>query len=403
MLRHSKPGLRAKGDSFALTVASVVNGLAAYAIIVITSRFFGDRDFASFSVAWSVWAVSVALLVFPLQHWIIWRATSDGGVTAVRAAMPRILAISGVVIAGLYLSGASARLFPTGDAWPWILAAIGATSAALGLGRGLLAAHGLYERVAWVIGLENLIRLGVIAVVLNQGLGPQAAVLGVAAGVLAMAPFARSLELGRAVSEGPVKVVVELAALAGATAVAQVLVQFPPAMAEWLGDPPERVAALFATFSLGRAPLLIMLALTTRLTEPLTRLLAPTETAKDWVSRAIVAIPAAGLTAGAVGYMIGPAVVAWLFGPGRALSRFETAAISTGLVLAMAGLVAILALMALRANGRAAGYWIAAFGLAVAMSFLGSGIPLAFLSGEILALGLSSVTLWRRLRQPLPA
>jgi len=388
--------LSVRRDSAALTVASVVNGTAAYATAIVASRGLDDIGFAAFSVAWSLWALSVALLVFPVQHWIIWRSAHDGDTAAVRVAMPRVIVVIAVVIVILYAAGNSERLFPVGDGWGPILAVIGVSSALIGISRGLLAAGGRYDKVAWVIGLENVLRLGAVAgAIFLLGRVAQWSVLGLSVGILALIPFLTKLRFAGSEASVKVSVLAELGALAGATALAHAMVQFPPAAAEWLGESPERVSAIFATFSLGRAPLLVMLGVSARLTKPLTRFLSGSAARiRKSMTKAVVGLVVVSFVAGVMGYAIGPEVVVWFFGPGRALGSTETALVAAGLVMATAGVVVTLALMAKRANRIAATFWAASVVAAIMLAIYGVSVPVAFFAGETMAIVLSIGALW---------
>ena len=393
--------MSARRDSVALGVASVVNGVTAYAIVVVASRGLETPGFAAFSVAWSLWALSVALLVFPIQHWIIWRSAVDQGTSGVRSALPRVVGLIVVVMAALWWAGSSQRLFPTEGAWGPILAVIGATSALLGMGRGSLGAGNRYRDVAWVLGSENSLRLVALFAVLAVTVDAQIAVLTLAVGVLALVPFVRHLRLHAGGQSGDVNVLAELGALAGAMALAQVLVQFPPAFAEWLGESPEAVSAIFATFSLGRAPLLVILAVSARLTDPLTRFLSgPDARVRRTLARVIPVMAAVVAIAGLLGYLIGPQLVTWLFGPGRALGAGATALISAGLALASAGVVVTLGLMVKGSNRLAALYWLVALLVAVVSALLGVGVPMSFFIAEMLAVTAGTATLWSQAIRP---
>ena len=395
--------MSARRDTLGLTVASVVNGVAAYAVVVVASRGLDTPGFAAFSVAWSVWALCVAVLVFPVQHWIIWRSALDGGTAGVRAAMPRVLGLVVVVLGGLWLAGSSDRLFEAGGTWSFPLVLIGASSAILGLGRGSLAAKGRYGDVAWVLGGENVLRLLVLVGVLQLTSDPQPAVLTLVVGMLVLIPFIPHVRLGGGEEPGQVRVLAELGALAGATAVAQVLVQFPPAMAEWLGEPPEVVAAIFATFSLGRAPLLILLAVSTRLMDPLTKFLSQSTQEVRPILRVVLFAMAGGVVlTGVLSYLIGREAVAFFFGPERALDPWETSMVGAGLALAAIGMLATLGLMAKGSNRLAVGYWAIALALAIALATAGLGIPLPFFVAEVTAVGLCCGKLWMLVGQNQP-
>jgi O-antigen/teichoic acid export membrane protein len=216
-----------------------------------------------------------------------------------------------------------------------------------------------------------------------------------------LVPFVSHLRLEAEGEPGEVNVLAELGALAGAMALAQVLVQFPPAFAEWLGESPEVVSAIFATFSLGRAPLLVILAVSARLTDPLTRFMSgPVDQVRRTLARTMWVTAAAVAIAGLLGYLIGPQLVTWFFGPGRALGAGETAMISAGLALASAGVVVTLGLMVKGSNRLAAVYWLVALIIAVVSALLGIGVPMSFLIAELLAVALSATTLWSQAIRP---
>jgi O-antigen/teichoic acid export membrane protein len=199
-------------------------------------------------------------------------------------------------------------------------------------------------------------------------------------------------------------VVAELGALAGAIAVAQILVQFPPAFAEWLGEPPEAVAAIFATFSLGRAPLLVILAVSTRLMDPFTRFFArPSREVRPILRSVLLGMAGGVVVTGGLSYLIGPQVVALLFGPNRALDRLDTSLVGAGLALAAVGVLATLGLMARGSNRLAVGYWLIALVVAIVLATLGGGVPMAFLVSQVAAVSLCCATLWRLAIRPQPS
>ena len=49
---------------------------------------FGPEGFAPISVLWSIWAMSVAVITFPVQHWVIRTIETDGDESAVRTPLP---------------------------------------------------------------------------------------------------------------------------------------------------------------------------------------------------------------------------------------------------------------------------------------------------------------------------
>ena len=84
-------------DSARLALGSAVAGVLAYVFFMLASRALGAERAAPVSVLWSIWAISAAVLTFPVQHWIIRRFTADGHEMHVsRALAPLCGVVSGV-------------------------------------------------------------------------------------------------------------------------------------------------------------------------------------------------------------------------------------------------------------------------------------------------------------------
>lgn len=110
--------------------------------------------------------------------------------------------------------------------------------------------------------------------------------------------------------------------------------------------------------------------------------------------RMVIGLAVSTLLAAVLGYSIGPEVVVWFFGSGRALGATETALIAAGLVMATVGVLVTLALMAKRANRIAVVSWAASVILALLLAGYGVSIPVAFFTGEAMAIVLTVASLW---------
>ena len=260
----------AASDSTGLIVASVVNGLAAYGFAALGLRVFGPERFAPVAIVWSIWALAVAATTFPLQHWINWRARDRQGIGlgASDADPHRRVRAGGVARYGRHRGfDAPASQGDRRMDRSHRRAGVDVGSAGFG-GGGVLAAKGDYRGVAVAIGGENLARLVIGSIVVAVGGGVLAFGWALAAGPLVLLPLLGRLGTGPAGVRVPI--LSGLGGLTVAVLVAQVFVQLSPLAAEWLDADADSVSAVFATFALFRAPVLMGLAAVTRLTTPFT-------------------------------------------------------------------------------------------------------------------------------------
>lgn len=350
---------------------------------MVAGRTLDDVGFASFGVAWSLWALSVAVLIFPVQHWIAWRAVVDGGLGGVLAARRKVGGLLGGMVLVLAMIGLSDELFRAPGPWWLAMASIGVSSAALGVGRGLLVARDRLGSVATVIGLENVVRLAFVMAALAVGLGAVGAGVAIGSGVLVLLPFVRALRVDDAAG-GEVRVLGDLLSLAGAAALAQVLVQFAPVAAELTDADAGEVAAVFSTFALTRAPVLIALALSTQLTTPITRWLGTGRVTERQLGLTVLGI---GSVLTPIGWLVGrsvvPPLVVWFFGSGRSLAPADSAAVTAGMSLAVLGVFGIVGLLAVDRSGSALVVWSLAILVGASWAVWAGSIPQAFLVAEL--------------------
>lgn len=400
---------RVTGESGALLAGSVVNGVFAYVFVAVGTRAVGAEAFAPVAVLWALWALSAAVLTFPLQHWVIRQTAVDGHGGGVRAALPRILAWIAAVVAVLTLVAVVFRepLFGAGSSpwWPALVAGTAAGSGYLGLVRGVLAGSGRYGAAAVVIGGENVVR--------------------VAAGSIAVGISSGSLGLGVALLTGPLVTAAWPTALApvehrpaarparallGSAGVSLLLSQVvlnggPPLLAALDGAEAE-VTAFFTALALFRAPYLLALGLTVRITAPLTRLVE--ERRYGDLARAVwfgtgAGVAAAAAAAGA-GWAVGPWVIRALFGAGTDPPAGVAAGVAAGCTLALAALGLTVVLIARAGSVALTGSWAAAVGAGAAVIGLAGSAPpiervvLAFVAAEAVAVAAMAAAMQRWLR-----
>jgi O-antigen/teichoic acid export membrane protein len=357
---------RAAGGSGALLAGSVVNGLAAYGFIAFGTRSLGADGFAPVAIVWVFWAFSAALLTFPIQHWVIRQMALDGHSGGLRAALGRVVLLAGAVSAGEGVVALVARRRLFGDdswAWPLCVAGVAAGAGLMGLLRGVLAGSGRFHAAAVAIGGENIVRLAAAGALLAVDRDPRLWAAALLAGPLVGLLWPRVLRFDPASSIRPATGLVGAAGLS--VLLAQIVLNGGPPLLAGLGAGEAEVTALFAALALFRAPYLVALGLTVRVTAPLTRRAA--EGGRRSLLRPALAAAGFALVLAALSFALawplGPPLIRALFGAGTAPSGPIAAAAAGGCVLAVGSLA--LTVMLIAASSRIG--LVASWGLAVAV------------------------------------
>lgn len=400
---------RVSTDALSLAVGTVVTGGLAYAFVAIVTRTVGAEASAPIAVLWTYWSASAAVLVFPLQHWIVRRVAAEGNEDGVRASVPRVVAtvvlLATCVIAASWLLreplfGRGGLLFPAATG----VITIG--SGFVGIVRGWLASRDRFVAVAGAIAGENGVR--VIAALTVALIHPASELyaLALASGPLiglvwpgaikslfVTAPAHENRRLGF------------LGGIAGSSLFAQLVLTSGPVVLALIGGSPGQVTALFAALALYRAPYLIALGMVTQLTGYLTGLVINERNRLLRLLRWLIAsgsLVAAGL-GWMVAYAIGSHLVTFVFGQTVSLPRPVHGWLTAGTALALGNLVITLLLVARKVATKA----IVAWALGTASGFVVLAVfpePLtaviaAFLTAEVfslLGLVLCDVTASRR-------
>ena len=382
-------------ESGALLGGSVLNGLAALGFIALGTRSVGAAGFAPVANLWVFWAVSAAVLTFPIQHWVIRQIEVDGHSGGVRRALPRLLgfAVAVTAVEAAVAVALRADLFSGGSwAWPAMVAGVALGAGYLGVVRGVLAGTGRYHAAAVVIGGENLIRVAVAAVLMAVGDDPL--LLGAA---LLTGPLIGGLWFGAHRLSGldpdqrpPTRLV---GVAASAVLLAQVVLNGGPPLLAVLEGTELQVTALFSALALFRAPYLLALGLSVRATAPLTQRFAAGATG---AIRRLIGLMVAGATAlSAAAYFVarlwGPPLIRAFFGPDTAPPDGITGWIAVGCVLALGGLAVTVVLIAAARQAALIGSWLVALAAgALVAGLCGSGSPVdrvvaAFVTAEAAA------------------
>ncbi|HEX9774511.1 MAG TPA: hypothetical protein VGB83_02885 [Actinomycetota bacterium] len=382
-------------DAAGLSVGAAVNGIAAYGFAAIGSRALGAAGFAPVSVLWTFWAVAGAALAFPIQHWVIRRVHADGSEAGVRRALPRMTMWTAMLAlaCGFVAWIERADLFRSQTVlFPSLLALIVLGTAAMGVLRGGLAARGRFSATAAAFAAESLVRLGLAVIGAAAGWGPEAFALVMVAGfgVVLVWPSALRFGGGRA-EEGH-----QLGFLAGISAgslLSQLVLTGAPVAMALAGAGAAGITSAFAALALFRAPYLLALGVTSRMTGALTGFVVGHRRAR---LRATLALTVGGaLLAGGAGALAGATialgVLRILFGPEIDLPRNALVFLGAGSGVALGTLVQGLVLIS-RARWQSL---VAVWGVALAagsgwMVVAGGDVAvraaLAFLMAEGIAL-----------------
>jgi O-antigen/teichoic acid export membrane protein len=385
-------------DSVALVAGSVVNGIASYAVVAVGTRAYGAADFAPVSVMWTFWAMSVAVFTFPIQHWIIRTFQVDQGEGGVRRALPQlvVLTVAGSAVLTAVAFILRVRFFGSATPlWPLLVMLVTAGSAVTGYLRGVLSGRRRFVATGVAIAADTVVRLiaCVVVVVIGGSVAWFAAAIAVGPVILLLWPSALTLRPDG--GEPAVAVAGFLGGLAGGVLLSQLALNSGPAVLAAIGGAPAQVTALFATMALFRAPYLIAVGLASRGTAPLTRLVASGKEGRLSRLRTGIAVLgiAGALVGGLLGWWIGPAIVDLVFGSGVAPQTTVVAVVAAGSAVALAGLVAVLLLVARAATTAVMVSWTIAFLAATAVLLLASDddltrVAFAFGAAEVISLAL---------------
>jgi hypothetical protein len=255
-----------------------------------------------------------------------------------------------------------------------------------------------------VIGGENVLR--VVAVAVAAVVAPEPAALGIA---LLAGPLVGMLwPTVLAVRARPASAAASGALLGSAGAsllLAQIVLNGGPPLLAGIGGSEAEVTALFAALALFRAPYLLALGLTVRITAPLTRLVEDRRVAE--LARIVrlggVATFVAAGAAAALGWSVGPAVIRLLFGEGTDPGGVVAAAAAAGCTLALGALGLTVVLIARAGSVPLTASWMLA--VCCGSGALAASLPaiervvLAFIVAEAVAVAAMAVALERWLRR----
>lgn len=401
-LTPDKRGFRAPGTTF-MVAGGLIGAIGAYLFQFYGARSLSPEEFAPIGVLWTAFFILATILLVPVEQYVT-REVASG-----RKALPADLrpaftmAAIGALLGGVFVAVTLDDLFAGDPVYIAQIVLLTFGYALLFIGKGVLAGARRFAAVGWVLIVESVVRL--LAGVIFLQLVVDATSLGwamVIGGFSALALGWWRYDRGR--SEAPAAPASRfLSGYAGGTSASQLLLGGAPIAVAALGGSPALVSIVFVTFTLYRAPLTLIFALQGRVLPYLVSLARDANHAQlIRIARAVVLGGAAlAVVGGLVGWLIGPEVVAILFGEQYAPTTLVATLAAAGVVAAASAQIASQVLVAEGRTTRLSWAWLGGLVVGLLVLLVVAGEPdtrvaIAFVSGEIAALGLMAVLAIRR-------
>lgn len=432
-LRMARTRARTPGTT-AVLVGSLASGVGAYLFQVIGTRTLGTRDYAPIGVLWTIQYLVVTIPLLSMEAYVTRAVTlhtddSEGLWRGVRTLAAWTIAVA-VALSATTWVWRDALFHGSGDSFPFIAGLIVLCFGAYVIIRGWLAGSSRFGQYGIATGIESMGRVAIalpIALVLPSAgwvawtlpLGPLLVVAwwglvvcdlhrntgdGIRPGALALARLRTRAHRGRARprparqhgliegrSSSPGRY---LFATTIANACSQTLLAAGPLVLVPLGASAAQTSVFFITITAARAPLVFAIGgVLSRVLPPLTRVARAGDFARlrrIAVLEAGAAIALAAIGA-AVGFWIGPDVVALAFGSAFRPEGWFVALTAAGVVSATAALGLNQMLIAMGEEVRLIAPWAAAL-IAGVLTVIGLGgspilrVASAFVVGEAVAL-----------------
>jgi O-antigen/teichoic acid export membrane protein len=404
------PGLtagleRARTDgTVTMLVGTLLSGIAAYAWQAAGTRTLGNDQFASVATMWTLSYLVITVLLAPIEQYAT-RTVSSGpaGRQHLAASLPtlaRLLGMAALILAiGCFF--VRGKFFDGEAAYAVIGGLLVVCFGSLALIRGVLAGERDFRRYGRVTGLDGVSRLALGVIILAVGGDAQAFAWSIPVTALVSLLWLGHVPRpdGKHADPGehlPIKPF--MATMVGGTAAAQLLLAGGPLLLGLLGAPGRTVTVLFVAQTAGRAVLLVALPLWSRALPGLTDIAVRREHASlSRLAERILVISVVLAVAGAAfAAVVGPPVLAALFGHGSRPDAFVAGAVGAGTVMAVGNLGLNQLLVAAGRTSRITICWWSALCAAVLWIALGPGSALhrvdaGFVIGEALALVLLTI------------
>ncbi len=402
VVTEEKRGFRAPGTTF-MVVGGLLGALGAYLFQLYGGNTMGEVAFAPVAVLWTVMFILATVLLVPVEQYVT-REVASG-----RRAIPHDLRVSLVTagiaaaIGGTFVAVTLNDLFEGDPAYITQIVLLMIGYSLLFVGKGVFAGTRRFAKVGWVLIVETAVRL-VAAIVFVQFFA-SATSLGwamVLGGFSAVGLLWWRYDSGDpSAPAAPARRF--LVGYAGGTASSQVLLAGAPLAVAALGGSPALISVIFFTFTIYRAPLTLIFSLQGRILPYLVGLARDANHVQLVRIVRSVVLGGVGLVAlgGVVGWLMGSDVIVLLLGEEFAPTQIVAMLTAAGVMAAATAQIASQVLVAEGRTSRLTWAWLGGLIVALLVLLASGGEPdtrvaVAFVSGELAALGLMALLSVRR-------
>ena len=390
------------------TMASVV---AVYIYQVVAGRMLGTDGFAPIGVMWTVMFLVFTVLLLPVEQYVTRHLTITGGRTA--GDRTGIMLVGGTIAIGIVLGvgfvlATRDRFFEGAAVYAVVMLVNLAGRSLLAVARGFLAGRRRFHAYGAAIAIEAaalvvlallvaLLQPTTLAFAVAMSLGPFS--------VLLIRPFSGGFR-GPALQDATSQGIGFLGPLIIATGASQLVLSVGPIVVGFVGGTAAAISVFFITFTLFRGPVTSSYNIVARVLPDFTALAARGEQHRlsAWAGKLGLIGIATMLVFGASGWILGPAVVDFLYGgefrPSSHLAALGAAGVGAALIALFLNQIYI----ARGETGRMALVWVSSLLVAGAVLAVTTTEPLirvgtAFLAGEatamVLLAGVGTLVHWR--------
>jgi O-antigen/teichoic acid export membrane protein len=381
-----------------MILGTMVSAFSVYVYQVIAGRMLGTEEFAPIGVMWTVMFLVFTVLLLPVEQYVTRHLTITGGRTA--GDRTGIMLVGGTIAIGIALGvgfvlATLDRFFEGAPIYAAVMLVNLGGRSMLAIARGYLAGRRRFHAYGAAIAIE-----GVALVVLSlfvAAASPTTLAFAIAmslgpVSILLVRPFSgghRGAPLQDATSQG----IGFLGPLIVATGASQLVLSVGPIVVGFVGGTAAAISVFFITFTLFRGPVTSSYNIVARVLPDFTALAARGEQQRlsAWAGKLGLIGIATMLVFGASGWILGPAVVDFLYGaefrPSSHLAALGAAGVGAALIALFLNQIYI----ARGETGRMALVWVSSALVAGVVLAVTSAEPVirvgtAFLAGEATAM-----------------
>jgi O-antigen/teichoic acid export membrane protein len=386
-----------------MILGTMVSAVSVYVYQVVAGRMLGTDEFAPIGVMWTVMFLVFTVLLLPVEQYVTRHLTITGGRTAGdRTGVMLVGATIAVAVAlGVGFVLVTLDRFFDGDAIFALVMLINLSGRSLlAIARGYLAGRRRFHAYGVAIAIEGLalVLLALAAAALNpttvafavaMSLGPLS--------ILIVRPFS-SGHIAEPLHEETSQGFGFLGPLIIATGASQLVLSVGPIIVGFVGGTAAAISVFFITFTLFRGPVTSSYNIVARVLPDFTALAARGEQQRlsAWAGRLGLIGITTMVVFGASGWILGPAVVDFLYGgefrPSSQLAALGAAGVGAALIALFLNQIYI----ARGETGRMALVWVSSLVVAGVVLAVTATEPVirvgtAFLAGEATAMALLSI------------